>query len=411
MAAISSAHANPYSRRRWRWLAAAIGSGALLLACGGGSDSFGVFSIGGPTPTSITASGPISGFGSVIVNGVRFDDSSAIVTLDDDVSSRDQDLRLGMVIEASGNRSANNVTSGTATTISSSSFAQGPIGTIDTTNRQLTVLGLVVAVSNSTIFAGLDAAGRAVTGLVNLSPNDIVEVHGIADGQDGLRATRIERKDPAVTAVRLVGTARSATSSSFTLYGSTVQYQAAALANLSAVPENQVVRVKGTLIAPGSIAATTIRATRLGPTVREGFRTEIEGVISAFSSAASFTVNGIRVDATNASSSGLPGLGARVEVEGTVTNGLLVATKVEVKDESQPLATELHGAIASVDPVNSTFTLRDGSVTVQWNASSTAFTAPLTSAGLIVGARVDVRGRLAGNVAEATSIRIDSASP
>jgi hypothetical protein len=416
MAATSTATDTRLPRRRWPWLAAAAGTAALLLACGGSSDSFGIFSIGDATATSIAASGPVSGFGSVIVNGVRFDDSLATITLDDDVASRDQDLRLGMVLDVVGNRNASDNTRGTASTISGSSFVQGPITTItpvsdNSINRQLTVLGLVVSVSNSTIFAGRDAAGRDVTGLISLNPGDIVEIHGIADGQDGLRATRIERKDPAVTAVRLVGTARSATATSFTLYGTTVQYQPAALANLSTVTENQIVRVKGALTAPGTIAATAVRGTRLGPVLREGFRTEIEGVISAFSSAASFTLNGVRVDATNASTSGLAGLGARAEVEGTVTNGILVANKVEIKDESQQVATELHGIIASVDPVTSTFTLRDGSVTVRWNASSTVFTAPLASTGLVPGARIEVRGRIAGNLVEAISIKIDSASP
>jgi hypothetical protein len=411
MAVTSTATDTRLARRRWQWLAAAAGTAALLLACGGSSVSFGSFSTGSPTATSIAVSGPVSGFGSVIVNGIRFDDSLATITLDDDVASRDQDLRLGMVLEVAGNRSASDITRGTASTISGSSFVQGPITTIDTINRQLALLGLTVSVSNSTIFAGRDAAGREITGLISLSPGDIVEIHGIADGQDGLRATRIERKDPAITAVRLVGTARSATATSFTLYGTTVQYQPAALTNLSTVTENQTVRVKGVLAAPGTISATAIRSFRLGPAMREGFRTEIEGVISAFNSAASFTINGVPVDATNASSSGLAGLGARAEVEGTVTNGVLIASKVEVKDENQQLATELHGTIASVDPVTSTFTLRDGSVTVRWSASSTAFTAPLTSTGLVPGARVEVRGRLVGNVAEATSIRIDSAIP
>jgi hypothetical protein len=403
MHATPTATKNPRPPRRWHWLAAAIGLGTLLLACGGRGDGVAVFSIGSPTATNIAVSGPISGFGSVIVNGVRFDDSTAALTLDDDVSSRDQDLRLGMVVEVTGNRNANDITQGTATTISGSSFAQGPIGTINTINKQLTILGLLVTISNSTIFDG-----SGVTGLLNLKPNDIVEIHGIADGIGGLRATRIERKDPATTAVRLVGNARNVTSTSFTLYGTTVQFQSAALANLSAVTENQAVRIKGTLAAPGTIVASAVRGVRLGPTVREGFLTEIEGVVTAFSSAASFTVNGVSVNANNASMTGVPGLGARVEVEGTVRNGILLATKVEVKDETQQLATELHGAIASIDTANSTFTLRDGSITVQWSASSTVFAAPLTSTGLTVGARVVVMGRVSGNLVQATSIKLDN---
>ena len=60
--------------RHWTralWLA------LLLTGCGGGVESGGT----GATPASF-ASGPITGFGSVIVNGVRFDDSKAVVTDD-----------------------------------------------------------------------------------------------------------------------------------------------------------------------------------------------------------------------------------------------------------------------------------------------------------------------------------------
>ncbi len=68
---------------------------ALLAACGGGGgvDTGGT---GGAVPA--VASGPITGFGSVIVGGVRFDDSSAEVEdLDGTRRSRDE-LRLGMTV-------------------------------------------------------------------------------------------------------------------------------------------------------------------------------------------------------------------------------------------------------------------------------------------------------------------------
>ena len=58
-------------------------SATLIAACGGGG--------GGLTADSATAyaAGPITGFGSIIVNGIRFDDSSASV-LDDDDNSHDR---------------------------------------------------------------------------------------------------------------------------------------------------------------------------------------------------------------------------------------------------------------------------------------------------------------------------------
>ena len=59
-------------RRRGRWLATALAA-SLLMACGGGIDLAGGVGSGG----SGLAEGTITGFASVIVDGVRYDDSAA----------------------------------------------------------------------------------------------------------------------------------------------------------------------------------------------------------------------------------------------------------------------------------------------------------------------------------------------
>ena len=57
---------------------------ALLAGCGGGGDAgTAPFGTGTAAATSSYAAGAISGFGSVIVNGVRFDNSKAKVSDDD----------------------------------------------------------------------------------------------------------------------------------------------------------------------------------------------------------------------------------------------------------------------------------------------------------------------------------------
>ena len=77
------------------WLAAAV----LAIGCGGGG--------GGGTPSaagSALTMGTISGFGSIIVDGVRFDDSSAEVLDDDDQPHDRSELRLGMTVEVLSDR-------------------------------------------------------------------------------------------------------------------------------------------------------------------------------------------------------------------------------------------------------------------------------------------------------------------
>ncbi|MDH5540523.1 MAG: hypothetical protein OEY03_14070, partial [Rhizobacter sp.] len=77
---------NPLHRRTALRFTTLIGAALVLVACGGGGSSA---PPAGASASSFTA-GPITGFGSVIVNGVRFDDSSASIS-DDDGNSRSRD--------------------------------------------------------------------------------------------------------------------------------------------------------------------------------------------------------------------------------------------------------------------------------------------------------------------------------
>src|SRR3954451_20563004 len=80
-------------------LLALIGGVAALSGCGGGGD--GVASVGSGGTGSFS-SGAITGFGSIIVNGVRFDDSQARITDDNGVLHNPGDLKLGMVVSITG---------------------------------------------------------------------------------------------------------------------------------------------------------------------------------------------------------------------------------------------------------------------------------------------------------------------
>ena len=73
---------------------------ALVAGCGGGGSS--VPSGGSAVATSSFAAGPITGFGSVIVNGVHFDDRTAAVSDADGNPRTRDDLRLGMTTDVRG---------------------------------------------------------------------------------------------------------------------------------------------------------------------------------------------------------------------------------------------------------------------------------------------------------------------
>jgi hypothetical protein len=71
----------------------------VLSACGGSDDP-------APPAATQTSVGTITAFGSVVVNGIRFDDSAATINMDDALTTRDR-LRVGMVVQVRGQINAN----------------------------------------------------------------------------------------------------------------------------------------------------------------------------------------------------------------------------------------------------------------------------------------------------------------
>jgi hypothetical protein len=375
----------------------ALGASSMLAACGGGEGG----SLGGGTSTATgsVVSGPITGFGSVIVNGVRFDDSAATVSFDDDAGSSG-DLRLGMMVEIEGEQDDATAT-GKARQIASASHVRGTVAAIDKTGKQLTVLGVVASVSAGTVFEGM-------TGLDDpaFKVGDVVEIHGIRDAQGMVKATRIEKKS-ADAGVRVVGAVKNLNTAAktFTVNGMTVKYDQLVVDNKSIVlADDMLVRVKGTRVDATTISAARIKDVTRRAATREGKRIEVEGVVSGMASTTSFNVDELKVDASKAKFEGTVASGARIEVEGRVVGGVLIATKVEVKDEDKEERNEMHGLAASVDLSAKTLVVRN--VKVRWDGN-TEFRTPLTASALANGAKVEVKGRTVGDTVVATRIKLE----
>lgn len=380
---------------------------ALVAACGGGGGYDSGASSGGTSTAASYSQGAISGFGSVIVNGVRWDDSAAVVSDDDGGTHDSAALKLGMVVEVDGGVVDRVAGTGKAIAIRYGSEMLGPIGSIDGTASTLTVLGQTVVVTSSTVF---DAS--IVGGLAGLTAGTVVEVHGLYDAANNRTvATRIEPK-PAATEYRLRGAVANldATAKTFTLNGELVSY--ASVATLPAGPfaNGTLVKVRvQTAQVAGVWVATKLRL--LKRTFEDRPDAEVEGVITVWTSATDFEINGLKVDATTASfPDGQAGvvLGARVEVEGAVSNGVLVATKVKLEDRdghegtSGPREFELHGLISNLDTTAKTFSLRG--LTVSY-AGSVSFQDG-TEAKLANGARVEVKGSLSLDLTTIVATRI-----
>lgn len=333
----------------------------VLVACGGGG---GV----GEGGTGSFVSGPISGFGSVIVGGVRFDDSAPTTTIEDEdnpgIKLERSALRLGMVVEVEGGPiDASGATpTATAGSIRIGSAIVGPVTDVFPLLRSLRVLGQPVRVTAATVFGGGLEGGLAV-----LADGQVIDVHGFfgIDPDTGLPrfvATRIDEvllPLPSNYTYKVRGIARNVDAQTFRIGDQVFDYSDIA-GDLPRRPETGRfvrARVRTTPDAQGHWIVTRLDVgLRALAEVREA---RLEGIVTDFVTNAQFSVNGLPVDASNVSPAVAVALGVRVEVEGRVSQGVLRADKVEIKteDEVDNEEFELHGSVSGANPTAQTFVL------------------------------------------------------
>src|SRR5215831_14319639 len=127
---------------------------ALLVSCGGGTGGTGVTS----TPPSNAVSIGVMTKGSVIVNGVHFEDNTATIQIDD-TPKTPADLQSGMVVRLRGEINDDKVT-GTAQIVNVSTEVRGTVQTHNaaTIPPTFTVVGQTVFVDDVTVFANFGAS-------------------------------------------------------------------------------------------------------------------------------------------------------------------------------------------------------------------------------------------------------------
>lgn len=378
-----------------------LAGAALLSACGGGGDSSSA-----PTESATAfVEGPISGFGSIIVNGVRYDDSVAAVLDDDDVSHGRDALKLGMMVAIDATQVDRAAGSGQALRIRFGSEIVGPVESVDAAAGTLRLLGQTVRITTTTVFD--DSLGG---GLGALTVGRVLEVHALFDAASGQYvATRVEDDDDA-RRYRLRGTVANldTTARSFTLGGALVSYAALPPAEVPAgLANGQRVRVQlQTTPVAGQWVAAALRSGQRKLADRDD--AELQGTITAFTSTAAFEVNGVPVNAASArfpdGSAGVV-LGAAVEVDGHMLDGVLVAHEVEIESRhgAERADFELHGAISALDSGNQTFMLRGVRVSYAGNPVYEDGSA----AQLADGRRVEVKGQLSADRSVLQARKID----
>ena len=316
-----------------------LSTAALLLACGGGGGGIAGVGTGGTGSFSV---GTVTGFGSVFVNGVRYDDVGARLVDDDGkvtiLGSDDNPLRVGMMVEVTG---SDDGTVRTATQIAYGAELKGPVTAVDAAAGTFSVFGVTVRTTSTTVYGD-------IAGVASLAPGNVVEVHGLPDSAGRIVATHVQREAASEAAYiagggeyrlrgPVVGLLSSSSGSTFAVRGVAIRTDGATQFDGTPVEGSSVsVRLNPTLQSDGRYLAQRVKLRSASyddlPSTAEA---EIEGYVSGFdASAGTLTVAGyaVRLASNVAYEDGVAAdlkNGVRIEAKGSIDNGVLVAAGIK----------------------------------------------------------------------------------
>ncbi len=382
-----------FQRHRAAIVCALVGALLSLAGCGGGSTQLASGGIVGTGDARLLSSGVVSATapGSIVVAGQTVSIASATITVNGAAASA-ADLRVGMVVAIDGR--VNPDGSAIATSVRYTAEIIGVVDGVDATARTFTLLGQRVRSDGLTVFEG---------GTFDALLGQKVEVSGLRSGSSDVYATWVRisaEAPPAVVPVEVVGTVSGldAAAKRFAVGTQVVDYAGIPAASVPAGLANGVtVRVTGAAPATGgTVAATAIAIVQAPLPGQNAQRVELEGFVTDFAGVGSFRVNGQPVDARSASfengSAATLANGVRVECEGRLQDGVVIATKIEFEEA---ISAEIDGTVQSVDVTGGAFTVGGERIRV---AASTQFedvsAAPepgFALAKLKVGDRVTVK--------------------
>ncbi len=395
---------------------AAMSCVALLAGCGAGGGAALLAGVGSGG-TGLVA-GTITGFGSVIIDGTHYPDTTASYDITGDASSAQAISRTQVGIGARAEVDTD--ASGDATAVHLMPELIGVVSAISAPTNSLTVAGARVAVNASystlpiTVYDGYAQFSDIQVG-------DRIEVYGLPQTDAAgsyVAATRIELKPgcagAAICPVRVSGTVGNLNpgATSFTLGGLTVNVGTTttitpagqSLANGERVSAFSSSPLSGTVMNADAIA---IR--KLANSVSGVVTMRLSGEIDNYASTASFIVHGVSVNAAGATLSPTS-LSLANDVEVIVAGSfdpatnVLTATSVSQYDSETNQAAELHGTVSNfVSAAN--FQVRG----VLVDASKAAFTpAGKSSADLQNNVYVEIHGQVSNNVVIASTVDIQS---
>ena len=407
-------------------------SALLLNACGGGSVASVILSgIGG---TGIVF-GPITAFGSVYVNGNKFEIIDSEFDVDGNTGADQSNLRLGMVVKLEV-ETENGVYTGKALKVSYDDEIEGPLTNVqpdlgDPAIKTGFIFGQKITFNETTtIFEGTSFGALGEEN--NPAFEDIVEISGFRSAA-GIVATYVRFIDDlnlGTTEVELRGSILNlmgtAPSQTFKIGGIDIATSGNTLIEVpgGVLVEPLFVEVKGVILSLTSILASRIEQED------EDFDEEVDdislqGVVSSFTNIGNFFIGSQRVDAIGAQflPAGLEFMDLtdmNIEVEGEIIGGTLFAEEVEAREGNTKLRStvglvNLAGGSFQVTyptvPLQSVVTVHtDGQTLFEDDVGSPIMTAPFSLDDLANSDFVRVEGREEGGVVIATVVRRTSSS-
>ncbi len=330
-------------------------SGALvgaLAACGGGGGS-GSGSSDSADTSSGSSVGPVSGFGSVYVNGTRFRTDGSVTS--DDGVERETQLEKGMILKVRG--SWDDRGEGEAQRVDYDDTIRGPLtsATWDDVEKTgaLIVAGQTVRLDGQTVFKGLSPVD--LNGVAADTYRVRVSGWRLDDGSFrasfvGVKAIGVDFDDDNEVEIEGVVENLDTDAQTFTINGFPVDYTSAVFdddLNRDDLRDGIAVEVEGNLQGGVLVAREIDDEDDL---FDDDDDVEVAGTVYEFDAGArTFFINGIQVQ-INGSTEFDDGLresgmahGLLVKVEGEYRNGLLIAEEIEPRDGDA----ELEGVIES----------------------------------------------------------------
>jgi hypothetical protein len=320
---------------------------------------------GGIDGSGIISSGAVSAFGSIVVNGTRFDTSEADIIVNgvqgvgDDFVLANLDIGRVVTVEGTISQDGLNVT---ADRVVYSDNVAGPVtfvGVPDPVDNDLEieVMGQIVVVNFTTKFK------PDTYDYYSIAPNDMVTVSGYLDDTGAVRATFIENTGVFASGIavevkgHVMNLQDSGLDKTFEINNLTVNYTSIAGDLPQGIPaEDQFVEVEGTLDALGGVMTATRIELGDDSDTDDADEFEIMGFVTEIISTVDiieFKVGNQEVHVDPATAVFVDGdvndidWGKKLEAEGKLEGGILNAEEIEFWASDQIEVEDFVTAVAS----------------------------------------------------------------